>query len=732
MPVIRRYNSDVNVVQGGAISVRRATGDDFGAFGGRQLEQLGSHITKFANDMEKRKNKRDAIAVQRALIEADVQFQEEYAQSKLDAPFGAEGFAKETTDRLNALYADVAGRFNESGLSEKNAYSLDIGLLRMRQRAMTDAVSFESASTASKLQFEVKESFDTLQNSVQLDPSRYNEQREQALALIAAAGQNGLTALQIAKLTEEVEEKLAISRFDGLLARATTPEQVIAIGKDLEQYADKLPPNALNQVQREIRSSQKALIKKREIAARKAAAAATARVAIGDLNNAIVRQFTKNVDLVAKGNEKDAETFRKAFTFARRQGEAIALMYSLDNEERNAMAAKLLERAGKSSKDATAYDRFIQARLNFDDVVRKNPVDFAERFNPRVRAAVDRLNANPNDPAAYSNYIQEMQVEQLRVGIPIERQKLLSPLQVKSYAALFSDNNRADDADDISSLQNMATLWGPAWPTVASQLIKEDALTGHDITTVTMTMPEQLIAAVKLKRAALLKNEDFKARFPPDVSMRDISNAVRAASAALASTLPVGNTRFTQFSKSMETLAAIYVAEGATPEVAGQQAYNEILGIKYNIGSVNDTNFRIPKQFEQQGLDGAFVSKRLQGALKKGEIFDNLYVNPNSIPQGMTETDMRNQLKARLPRQVIFKTTPEETGLHVIGVDGNALLEKDPKTGAIKPLVISWTQVHSFDTPAEVRGSNREQRERERLESRVRTARNLDRLRGGN
>ena len=87
--------------------------------------------------------------------------------------------------------------------------------------------------------------------------------------------------------------------------------------------------------------------------------------------------------------------------------------------------------------------------------------------------------------------------------------------------------------------------------------------------------------------------------------------------------------------------------------------------------------------------------------------------------------DAKAQLLPRLAQQATLRTTPSETGLHIVGVDGNVLLEKDPNTGLIQPLTIPWTAVHGFKTAAEVEGKQRQGSQRKEDSNRASEAKRL-------
>ena len=687
MPTIKRYSSNVNVANGGTINVRRASGEDFGAAAARDLGQLGGAITKFGAQMEDRKNKRDAVAVQRALIEADTQFQTEYAQAKLDAPFGAEGFGQQTTDRLNVLQTDLYGRFNDAGLSEANALKLDSGLMGMRRRAMIDSVSFESVSTANKLKFDIEESFEQVQNKVLLDPSRYDEQLEQGKELVAAARTAGLPAEAATKLEADFVEKLTANKFDGLLARVEEPEQIVALRAEVEASAENMNPRTTAAMLRKVQQAEQTIKKKKEIEARRAVRAYNAAAIRGEATAAQEIAAQEGVNLI--GDPVARQKMLRGLTVSKNINQTTALIRGASKEELVSLEREMAAKAGNSRDDANGYERLVDAIERREKALEKDPATYALKGSPRVQRAYNKYIQSPQSPEAFDAYARASQEEQERMGVAPNGVKFLTSEMVAQFKANISDDNTADDASDAQFLRTMKDFYGSYWGEVSNQLVKEKAITGHDITIANMNEPGQVTAATKLKTAASVPEKEWK-NMLGEVKPKDVDDAVVAAFGPLARTLPAngaGSDLMSQYVESAKKLARSFVVNnGMSAEAAAQQAYEEIKG-RTEVSSHNGGGYRIPRNVVPDDIDEAHISSRLKGMTLSGEIFDNIVIN--GVPNGMTREDALKQMKLRLHKEVHFKNY----GSGLVAIDtrtGDALINRDGS-----PVTATWTEIVS-------------------------------------
>lgn len=228
-----------------------------------------------------------------------------------------------------------------------------------------------------------------------------------------------------------------------------------------------------------------------------------------------------------------------------------------------------------------------------DRLLAKDPAAFVES-NPQIQAMAAKL--DPKNAAAMEGYSNAVLALEQRLGVPPDKQSVLSVQQAQSLVQkIVSEPNM----DAGAALDAAAEEYGAAWPKVFGDVVRLGKLSPDFQVLAMMNMPTQMQARADLQRALLesrkaggikklMASLDPAERKIIDGSGTDTTlfNELKQFDRTARSASLRGSVR-----ESVQTLATLYAMNGMPAPTALRRAYEGIIGDRYDF----DGTQRVPK-----------------------------------------------------------------------------------------------------------------------------------------
>jgi hypothetical protein len=310
------------------------------------------------------------------------------------------------------------------------------------------------------------------------------------------------------------------------------------------------------------------------------------------------------------------------------------------------------------------------------------------RAAPTVAASTKAL--DPQKPETFAAYATASLAVQDQLGVPRDKQRILTNDAAAALAARWSNPDQAGGATVVmKEIEQQAALWGDRWPEVYRQIApKANAMirvigAGVQPEAARELLETQHVAIGDLEKSAADPNEHHK----------DIVEKVSAALKPFAATIS-GSERaqtLTDFRNVAERLTAARLAK--TPgnvEAAATQAVKDLLDFKYQY---RDT-YRIPLRPDLDAdtvQAGAVEARRLLGdpAAAGGALA--LAPKADAAGRGLSPEHLTRETAEGLRHDGVWLTEPHERGIVLVQSDGYFARRADGS-----PLMLTWQQLHDL------------------------------------
>lgn len=353
-----------------------------------------------------------------------------------------------------------------------------------------------------------------------------------------------------------------------------------------------------------------------------------------------------------------------------------ATMADLSPEQQSALLERYAPVAGVEGY-ADRFRRFgalSKAREQVEKAKADDPAAFAIKRLPAARAAqaaFQELNqdptARPEQKQAAARHLADVLLfEQQRVGVPKANRRIVSGAYVELFNDRLANPKAAGGTGNVAAaIEQEAKLWGEHWPLVYRDL----AAKGNALAIVLGSGVKPLAAQV-LAEHANTKIGDI-ANDQSDERLNTIKNDVRTAFRPLAATF-VGQEgsqpTIDAFQAAGEKLAAWYVRGGKSSPEAAKQAFDDLLGFKYQFvlggwfgGSATaGDRYRIPKDVRVAPADIARGAEIAKAGLQQ---FD---LQPARATAGTGPDYALRETLQRYGRDAVWVTAPGDTGLMLV------------------------------------------------------------------
>lgn len=391
--------------------------------------------------------------------------------------------------------------------------------------------------------------------------------------------------------------------------------------------------------------------------------------------------------IAAYGQVDGPAHYQENVTDMVRLGEGIRSLQTASPLERRAMIQSAAPEPG------AGYDhkqKLQGALIKANEIIEKqladDPADYVLRTSPAVKSAALALQNADGDPIATLAYVNAMNAEQTRLGVTspdspgktIQQPKLLTASQANAVIGQFYDQSKggAKAADLIAGLEQQ---WGPAWPQVYGQLA-----TDNKLPPAALVIPIMSDAGAKSRMAAasVVKDEDFKKSMAPS-DPKDIRESLLSQFGDARTTFAAqgvdGVSTLGKLTDQAEKLAYYYRVQGKSTSEAAKQAFNEVIGWKYDFID----SFRVPKTEQPK-----YVSEGASYLLKsiKGE--DLMPINEPGVPQDRLQELTRDAVS----NNGTWVTNGDESGMRLMIQGKNGQMVQVQRVDG-SPMNFSWKEL---------------------------------------
>jgi hypothetical protein len=599
---------------------------------------------------------------------------------------GAEGF----TPALLKDFDAYRKKATESIQDEEERRIYDAQLSHLNDTVAESAMVFESNARRAYRKQVLGDGLDKGARTLTIDPTQHAQVLAGELASIDIS--TDLTAAEKARMAEQAREGLSWAAAHTLTLRE--PAAVLARMERGDINADpifgQLKPERLQQI-RAIAQTEL----QRGVSNERTRLAAQERDLQAMVMSGVEPPTAPSVDEYVKAFGPDgARRYEAEVGTYLRVGNGIKAMRTGSPAERAAVIMAATPQAGEGfAEQAKVQAALVQANQAIEKRLKDDPALYAAENSPQVAQAQRVMSAvlenpglsNPR-PGVDSDrgsragvidfYARTMAAEQKRMGV--DQVQLLTDQQASATAQQFYDQKTGgkNAADLVAGLEE---TWGNWWPTVYAQLAKDGKMPPAALVIPNM---KDKGARTRLAEWSVMKPADRKALLA-GTDERDIRDKVLSQFEAAAPSFLAqgggGQRTVAVVIDQAEILAAGYRSQGKSISDAAAQAYDEVMGWKYEFGPT----YRVPK--EQQPAQVQEGTRAYLAALQD--------VRVPSIP-GVDSEAVRAQMLDAVRANPMWITNRDETGLRLMvkGQDGG-VYQVNGATG--KPIELSWGELRS-------------------------------------
>lgn len=569
--------------------------------------------------------------------------------------------------------------------------STQIALARQKAQMFGNLADYERTEAKKRQVRDVGETVEISANALLNNPNNYDGLREKNLAAIEAME---IPDDQKARIRATAENHLARSYMEG------------RIDEDPQAALNELKSGDLDarfqgvEKRTQMRAAQNEIDRRKAEAERAAALAEraaekervrNANAVKGDIKAHVAG--IENEGVGVEGLDERAEqyltegeyaAYKKAATDAQEFYVAKESIVSVPATELPVALAKYQPEPGSRDYDTDLrrYQRLEQAAATEMKLRIERPADAAAR-SPDVQESfatmmeVAQSDADPSvKRAATSDYVQTITGEQLRLGVPETRTRLLTEAMKGNLVASLTEGTAQDRADVLMQNQD---LWGSNWGQVFGEL-------GDDVPPETMTLGLMNAPGDNGLRVEYVEAMDTGAKAYKDIvgtdNSREVEDTLTGEMEEINATIrakPGGDTQIQGLRKSVELLALKYTADGEDPSTAARRAYDAIIGDRYEFFGT----YRVPVSPD---IDPEAVT---DGAL---ELLDDIYARQDILtPPSLTGLDQQFARPAAiesLRQSGYWGTSGDETGLVLFWQGGRPV-----QVMGGGPLKVTWEEL---------------------------------------
>lgn len=631
-----------------------------GAGVGAAVKQLGGAVGDAGQAVFEQQRKQAMFDAELQAIENEKVALDAFEKAKQAAPEGAEGFTESVAQQFDSWMPEVLDRAPATHEAQR---ALELRTLNLRNRLINGARDFQARSKAELDLRRATEAQDSLINHARSTPQDRDGVLQRHQELIAAAP---FPNEQVrAKALAEGEHRILAGALDGMVRQyeinprpiAEVDAAIDALKKGALGYKDRVTPAVFDDALTRLENRKKSLETESTALYSKDMADTLAAISVngpsadnGDITLARAIEVRKNEKL-ARRDVQQIEEAKKLYTT--KQG---ILRTSAAGD-----AAVLAEMRKGAQGLGAAYKEDNLARL--EQVMRdkwkeykKDQVEYAYKANPGIAELMQKAE-NANSDSLRADAMVMLKKAQEDMGTPHWAVQVIGTANAKQLADKLNALPAEAAADQLEQLQQR---YGGDW--VLAQRELEEAklqpgllVLGRLNTISDVGLRKQLAGFMQVGKSEMRRNIG-------DTTATDIDARIDKLVPTFASVMyhagRTGQDIVKREREAMSVLAYGLAQTGLSANDAAEEAFNQLLGNRYDFGAT----FRTPKG--EIGMVERATDMELSRATP--EMFLPISMGPNADPRLSPEETLPYQQRATFDAAVnqgVWVNNQKGTGL---------------------------------------------------------------------
>lgn len=324
--------------------------------------------------------------------------------------------------------------------------------------------------------------------------------------------------------------------------------------------------------------------------------------------------------------------------------------------------AKVIEQAGVTEPEGSpaklaAQHNLVQANALIEKALKDDAAGYVSMSSPRVKATRESFqqavrDGSPDAAKLFDTYATESIAEQRRMGVL--KPQLLTTGEAESIVSGFMSSPPGQAAQLVAQLEKG---YGKRFPEVYQQLAHTGKLTEAALVIPNMKDPG---SRERMAAASGIKTEDL-ATLIPQADRNDLKaklqDQFRAGAQSFIEQSPKGLGLVNTVMNAAEKLAVVYRSQGKSVSDASKQAYDEVMGWKYDF----QATYRTPRY----DVAGAPIDTNLVQLGAGKALADMQGVKSFVTPYPMRPEQLVEQTEDAVRANGFWVTNEDETGLEL-------------------------------------------------------------------
>lgn len=675
---------------------------------GQALAQAGQVVAGIGSDLMQQENIRmqklqEEQARAKALSQMSdfgLRMEQSFEEARNSSPIGARNFTPDFIKKFD----DESAKLAESEKDNTTRSMLREGALRLRNRFISEAITFEARQNAEAKRIELDQA---VTNFSQLAYMRPTIAEDSILELQAVVDSMSFSESEKAKILQAGSQRIAASAATKM--SEIMPERVVEdLSKDkLPSWAKHLDVSQIEQIKSraERRVEQGQAVAKFSINRRyeDAIASLSTYGTAGDIP-------TREELIAANGEERGAYEFER-LTLARQLGNDIQTLKTMSADQIESLVIERQPKPGESDFEAKqrSFSTLVSAIQNRNEHLSKDPAAYTMSAIPEVLQAHNAMLEafSSGDEAqrsiAVQNYAMQSAAAQKRMGV--ESPRLLTEKLAQHYTKLLTTqpapvNGIVDNSRSIATKVNqMRETWGSYWPEVYGEIASKVPGSVNVIASTPNEYARELLSQNLGK-----PSDKIFANMPAEVKPVDLVSAIDQNETFRSFVTSLGfqnggNTISAEWKNEITRLAAIYVTQGSSLDSATEKAIDDVIGQEYEFiesdyrGGMFDRisrpvqyNLRVPKkempEMVRRGL-GKSIEKAIVAGVKS---------LPDKKGMALSEQEAKERTIEIIKSSSFWIPTENEDGAILFVLDDDAIPYPVLTSGGM-PVKFKWAEI---------------------------------------
>lgn len=550
------------------------------------VSQVAGAGQQVAEAVFEQKRKTEMFEAELQAVENEKSVFEALEVAKQAAPEGAEGFTDEVEQRFDDWVPEAMEAAPETHEAQR---ALEARTLNLRNRVLNDARKFQARSKAALDLRRAADAQDAMVNHARSAPEERDGTLQRHAEFIAAAPFPDEQSR--AKALEEGEHRILAGALDGLVRTyelnprpvEEVDKAIAALKKGALGYKERVEPRAFDDALTRLENRKKSLETESKALYGKDMADLLAAISVngpaadtGEVTLQRALEVRKN-DKLAKRDMLQIEEAKRLYTAQ----QSLAQTSTLEDRQLLEQTRQDVSGLGAAFKKAN-LTRMEKAMKNKWKEYKDDQVAYVYKANPGI-AEMARQAEESGDEQQRDDAVAMLKQAQQDMGTPMWGVEVIGKGNAKHIADGLNGLPAEAAADEIEKLQDR---YRKDWPLAMRELEQAKVSPGLLVlgrlnTLADVGLRKQLAGFMQVGKAEMRKNIGNTTATDIDARVDDL---IPTFAATLYHAGRTGQETVAREREAMSTLAYGLVQTGLSPNDAAEEAFNLLLGNRYDFG----------------------------------------------------------------------------------------------------------------------------------------------------